>query len=284
MIVEKAVTFGPDRSMVGILTEAQAPRPELPLLVFLNAGLLHRVGPYRMHVDLGRRLAGAGYRSFRFDLRGRGDSAPIGSDAAGEDSAIADIRSALDYLAAQGKGQRFVLLGLCTGADHSHRGAVADERVVGTVMLDGYGYPTARFYLRRYVPVLLSPGRLFRAVCERMSAPFKRRGQPVDIEAGVEQYLWELPDKSVYRQELETLIDRGVHMLYVYSAGVALDYYNYTNQFFDALKGMDFRQQVTVQRFQRADHEYTLLEDRRQLFDTVSAWLDTCFGGRDTST
>ncbi|HHO68021.1 MAG TPA: alpha/beta hydrolase, partial [Gammaproteobacteria bacterium] len=71
---ERVVTFGPERNLVGVLTQPDQVRPDLPVLVFLNAGLLHRVGPYRMHVDLARQLAARGYASLRFDLSGRGDS------------------------------------------------------------------------------------------------------------------------------------------------------------------------------------------------------------------
>ena len=69
---ERALTFGDERHLVGILTEpapsgrggeeglAEAGGEDLrPGVVFLNSGILHRVGASRIYVKLARRLAAA---------------------------------------------------------------------------------------------------------------------------------------------------------------------------------------------------------------------------------
>ena len=43
----------------GLVRHAKSRDQELPVFVFLNAGSLHRVGPYRLHVRLARALGAA---------------------------------------------------------------------------------------------------------------------------------------------------------------------------------------------------------------------------------
>lgn len=59
---EKAVRFGTTASLVGVLTEAAGGADaDRPAFLFLNSGILHRVGSCRMHVRLARALSAAGY-------------------------------------------------------------------------------------------------------------------------------------------------------------------------------------------------------------------------------
>jgi len=279
-VKERVVTFGPERNLVGVLTQPDQAGRNLPALVFLNAGLLHRVGPYRMHVDLARRLAARGYPSLRFDLAGRGDSARASTGTDDPDAPLADIRHALDMLEEGGHGTHFVLFGLCTGADHAHRGAVLDPRVTGTIMLDGYGYRTWKFFVRRYAPALLSPARLLRSISSRLGNILSHAREPAGDGPRPDQdeeFLWRLPAKADFAGDLRALVQRETRMLYIYTAGVSSDYYNYQDQFRDAFPDIDFRGCLQVQMFPDADHEFTLLEDRARMFDTITGWLDRNF-------
>ena len=69
---ERVYRFGPQRSLVGIYTEPSPEEmiPDAPLAVILNAGIVHHIGPFRLHVDLARRLAESGFRTLRLDLSG----------------------------------------------------------------------------------------------------------------------------------------------------------------------------------------------------------------------
>ena len=75
--------FGPDEQLVGILTHPEA--ASSTAVTILNAGVLHRIGPHRLHVLLARRLAELGFHALRLDLGGIGDSV-ASSDAAREPS------------------------------------------------------------------------------------------------------------------------------------------------------------------------------------------------------
>ncbi|MEM9411005.1 MAG: alpha/beta hydrolase, partial [Planctomycetota bacterium] len=56
---ESVCQFGPKNNLMGILTTPDESRQVegAPIAIVLNAGIIHRVGPFRMHVDLARQLA-----------------------------------------------------------------------------------------------------------------------------------------------------------------------------------------------------------------------------------
>ena len=49
MIDETPLLFGPARSQVGVLNAPSVNAPEMAV-IFINAGLIHHVGPNRLHV------------------------------------------------------------------------------------------------------------------------------------------------------------------------------------------------------------------------------------------
>ncbi len=75
---ETICNFGPKNSLFGILTtpDENVRVAGAPIALILNAGIVHRIGPFRLHVDIARRLASKGYSTLRLDLSGLGDSAP----------------------------------------------------------------------------------------------------------------------------------------------------------------------------------------------------------------
>jgi pimeloyl-ACP methyl ester carboxylesterase len=132
---ETPVRFGRDGMLVGVLCRpAGVPESDMALLIGNSSGNPH-YGYARFAVALGRRLAGAGVASLRFDFAGLGDSVAAG-DAPGhcfETDRSADIAAAIDALGAHGY-RRFAIAGLCSGAYHALHGALADARI-GTLLL-----------------------------------------------------------------------------------------------------------------------------------------------------
>ena len=128
--------FGSEAQLVGIVTRPNAPLPTS--VVILNAGVLHRVGPHRLHVLLARRLAERGFQALRLDLGGIGDSVASSDATTFRESAVADTRLAMTGLATRSH----VIFGVCAGADNALATALADDRVAGIVLVDPYVYPT----------------------------------------------------------------------------------------------------------------------------------------------
>ncbi|MCE2660483.1 MAG: alpha/beta fold hydrolase [Rubrivivax sp.] len=107
----------------------------------LNAGVIHRVGAHRLHVKLARSLAAMGYGSVRFDFSGLGDSTlpPDAQDFRSQ--AQRDVHTVLEALVQQTQVERFALLGICSGAAYAQAAALADPRVKGVFLVDGFIYP-----------------------------------------------------------------------------------------------------------------------------------------------
>jgi pimeloyl-ACP methyl ester carboxylesterase len=257
--------------------------------VLLNAGVVYRVGPHRITVNLARRFARAGYHTFRFDLAGLGDSRPRPGGLKGtswEAAAIEDIRAALDHMQKASGVNRFILGGICSGADNSLRVALVDPRVCAVMLLDPYAYRTPGFYLRHYLARL---GRL------RSWTGAARRGSTVALAAtrgklaslrdgknGQEQvtvprgpqYARYHPPRQLFAAQLRQLLDRGTAIYIAYSGGLTA-VYNGASQFQEAFGPYGIRKDELRCTFEpAANHTYTELEAQRRLGDALVDWAD----------
>lgn len=73
---ERAIRFGPNDAMFGILAEPLNSDRRAKAIVLPNMGANHHVGPNRMYVRMARRWAALGHHVLRFDLGGVGESEP----------------------------------------------------------------------------------------------------------------------------------------------------------------------------------------------------------------
>jgi pimeloyl-ACP methyl ester carboxylesterase len=139
---EIPLLFGHEHGLFGILAEpeqldAADNRAETAILM-LNVGTNHRVGPNRLYVKMARAWAARGYRSLRFDLAGIGDSrsaAGYANTRLYSKGSTVDVGAAIERLSGLGV-QRFILVGLCSGAYVAFQTALADPRVTGLVLIN----------------------------------------------------------------------------------------------------------------------------------------------------
>ena len=117
---EELCHFGDTQQLFGVWTELAAGRDRTkPTVVFLNAGSAHHIGPHRCYVGLARKFAVLGFGCLRFDLEGLGDSYTAQHRQENHpypNWAGADTQSALQFLRAEYGCDRFVLMGMCSGA------------------------------------------------------------------------------------------------------------------------------------------------------------------------
>ena len=130
---ERALSITTERPMFGVMTEPTTPDYTKPLLLFINGGSGHHVGPNRLYVDICRRLASDGFSSVRLDLSNLGDSAQdITPDSHNPYALTAaeDVMSALAFLRETTNYHNVVLSGLCSGAHNSFQ-AVLHRQSLG---------------------------------------------------------------------------------------------------------------------------------------------------------
>jgi pimeloyl-ACP methyl ester carboxylesterase len=293
---ERIHQFGEKGGLFGILSlpEGGVLTADRPIVVMLNAGLVHRVGPFRMHVPLARRLASLGFGVFRMDQSGLGDSSAQSTGESFEAQSVKDATAAFDFLSEKYNAQTFLIFGLCTGAMNAHRVALRDPRVAAACLLDGYAYKTRGAEVRRIAPKVLDPkvwGRLMERganiVASKMagipllersaSAP---RAAPSNLPwtGGANVFEQDWPPLSEVRRELEQIIARGTELLFVYSGGWS----NYVHgaQFDEMFPNLPRRTQINVHYLPEADHTYLVNAHREALYDVIVSWLTTSRFGK----
>lgn len=259
----------PDDGGAGILTPAHGTSNRAAVVLF-NAGLIHRCGPQRFHVDLARRLAARGFHVLRFDLPGIGDglSVPALSPA---DAAV----RALDAVQAATGVSHFIVGGICSAADLGWRVAVADERVRGVLMVDGMVVGGRWQWIGQLQMALHSPPRHWPAKLLR----WVRRGEGAGGGAptGRADDVRDWPTPGAFRDQAVRLLDRGVRVFALYTGGVA-DYLLHPRQV-DATFGAARRHpHLRVSCRWDMDHIFFALRHRREAVQMIEAWAADAFG------
>jgi hypothetical protein len=281
---ERIVRFGPDQSLMGILTTPREPRAGLPHIVFINAGIVHRVGPNRLYVDMARALAALGFPVLRFDLSGLGDSQMVPTAASLADSAVADVRAAFDFLSSTRQATSFIVSGLCLGANYSFLAAFSDERVAGVLALDPTVTRTRRGRLvhlgRRVIHLAtIREVMLLRHPMWRRSLARLREVAPeFALDWGAARQGAEVPPppQGTAEAALKQLIERGVQLMLVFTGGVN-HVYNYRDQLFDLLPGLDFRGQLRLEYMPDTDHAVSDRASRAGLLAAIGEWTTATF-------
>jgi hypothetical protein len=268
---EQVVRFGQDNGLVGILTTPEVVRSRFAVLLS-NTGTHHRVGPFRLNVELARAFAADGIVTLRYDRSGLGDSAR--RDSAGTDHlhAVQDTLAAMSLLTATCGIDRFVVMGLCSGVDAAHDVAREDTRVVGAVFIDGYVYPTVGYRWRRTLPRLFDAHRALRFARRRLHR--RRHGaffvEPVVDAARV--FTREIPTAERFRADVRDMIARGVRLHMVYTGAVAAQL-NAPSQLYEMI-GTDITpRDATVSWMPDADHLFSSPTARYTLMNALRGWL-----------
>jgi len=272
LVSETVLPIGDDNHLVAVLSRS-ARIVARPAVIILNAGVLHRVGPHRLHVALGRRLAARGLPALRIDLAGIGDSPGRGDGGSFRASAVADTRAAMTAITAATGCDRFILFGLCSGADNGLATAAVDPRVVGLVMLDAPTYATRRAAARKLFDRVRTGqvAPLVRAVGRRLA----RQVAPAAADAAPELTQGrEFPPLAEHAALLTELVARGVAILAVYS-GVNGARYNHAEQLFEWVPAL--RGQIEIAYFPEANHVFTLRAAQAELLDHVASWVERRF-------
>ena len=179
VLTEEPLQFGEGGRLFGILTLPSMPprnAQELPVFVFLSAGLLHRVGPHGCMSALpGNSPKWASVRCgsiwpARVIVHAR-------PGLTYQQSVAADFGEILGVLESRLGRLPLVLAGLCSGAHNAIRLTLEEPRVVGMVLLDPICFPDRGFRARVVVARYTNPARYIAWLKRRFKALTLPRGK-----------------------------------------------------------------------------------------------------------
>jgi len=290
---ENTLCFGPERNLIGILSEPAQPSVQARVgCLLINVGINHRIGPRRINVKAARELAQAGIPSLRIDLSGVGDSRASAQPHGFRQQSLLDMQAGLDQLQASTGLTRFIVLGICSGAANGLTLAVNDPRVVGLLMVDGHIFLTRQVRMVRKLRILAafpfnpSVRRGFGAWSDWMGwlrAPgdrqarerlrtrlFGRVGPTTTEETGLLTEASAERTGEEFTRDMKQLVTRGVDVYLVYTASLLSA--DGGGALLRGLGPQDFLSRVRYDHFADLDHTATLLSAQRRLLDAAGAW------------
>ncbi|MGH7830114.1 MAG: alpha/beta fold hydrolase [Candidatus Binatia bacterium] len=274
---EQAFLLGKTKSLVGIVTEPSAVDRSSgrPAVLLLNAGLIHRVGPNRIYVKIARQLAATGFLVLRFDLSGIGDSRSRSDGQPFHEAIMTDVQEAMDFLTLHRGVDRFILMGICSGANNSLRAAHADPRIVGAVLIESYFFSSFGYYLYVYKKRLFKPRSWWRLLTMKSDLwnivgknnPFgSARSQPGQNALNRNR----LSDTKIIG-EIRDLLQRGIHLSLIYCAD-SPSYYNHYLRIKPELGSLSLSGKLEVTVFDQSDHIFTLVSNQEALVEAILDW------------
>jgi alpha-beta hydrolase superfamily lysophospholipase len=241
VLTERPVFFGNEIKLFGIVTEPRQDEIRRRAVILLNAGADYHIGANGMHVAFARDWAEHGYVALRMDLAGIGDSDTRAGMAENEvfpPAALDDIRAAVEFLRGRYGVGDITLFGLCSGAYHALRSAVAGLPINGILMVNPQNYywnEQTTLSDLQLAEVVHNPGLYRRRLFSRMA--WKRLfGGEVDIWRIAKIYFYrpllelESTLRNVGRRmhvrvpndlgwDLEQICKRGVKVAFVFAKG-----------------------------------------------------------------
>lgn len=271
---ETAVKFGDRSPLLGVwcAPAAQMDNGRRTAVVMINAGIIHRVGPNRLYVNLARSLAAVGVSSLRFDMSGIGDSPAATGGHAPLDCALRDIDEAIGWVGATHGIDNVILLGLCSGADLATIRAASGSRVKGIILIDPNIPKTRKSrvidYRQRLVRLVSKPPtEMVSSLTTLMRRSLPSEGAETAVVRHSEEEMQQFLD-GYYRACARACIPT----LAVFTGGQP-HRYNYREQFLDAFPGIDFGQALVLEYLPDSDHTFTLEAHRTALRELVNRWV-----------
>jgi hypothetical protein len=267
-VKEEPFRYGENNRGLGILTLPEVTEGA-PVVVALNAGLLHRTEPYRLNVLICRKLALAGYICLRVDLSGKGDT-PAREGLSNRESVALDwsfIRQALE----KRFGKRSILiLGLCSGADNGIKICSQDSTIKGLLLLDAVSPRDADAIKRGLINKLTNVSKLVnipRAILNR----FLNKFGPEHIRKPEPLMLRDLPTEAELQQCFTNIVDRQGRVLAIFT-GHAIEQYNQKGQFSRALNVAGLRPLCEEEFWPSMKHLYPVQVHRDIVIQRIYQW------------
>jgi pimeloyl-ACP methyl ester carboxylesterase len=287
-IVETALELelGPGRSFGVLSTPAHGDLAPV-CAVLLNAGALRRIGPNRTWVEVARRWAARGVPTVRVDFDGIGDSdgpdrGPATNSWLYGPHMLEQTRALLRELTTFDLPDRFVLVGLCSGAYWALHTALADPRVAGSFMINLYSFFWSEELVaerdRRETVAALRGGVIKRVARGRVSPDQVRRALR-GIRTGVRSGHHGSTEAAQEREvglALDRLRDQDTEVLLLLSRGEGL-YDQFERE--RRIARLDQWPNLRVERIPSSDHMSRAIWLQRYVHERLDLGLDRVLEG-----
>ena len=196
------------------------------------------------------------------------------------------MQQAFAFLAASRGATRFLVVGLCSGANYGIQTAFMEPRVDAVLAIDPSVARTRRSTIVHFARRLKHMATMrefiaFRHPIFRRTLGDRRSMAAAQAAAGQSERRVEIAAATTaslanVTTELNRTMDRGMRLMLVFTGGVN-HMYNYQKQLFDLLPDVDFRDLLTLRYMPETDHTVSDLDSRRELMADVTAWLMMVF-------
>ena len=272
---EEALLLGPQQTNVGVFTPADdhAGRRSNMAVICITAGILHHVGPHRMHVLFARELAKRGICTLRFDLSGIGDSAVRNDDLLAHEVPAREINEAMHALEKRGF-TRFILFGICSGAVDALKAAAGNPKISGLILLNSPSDEgnlkrepklAAQFYLKKSLRNLgawknFFTGRVrYRALFHTFLSVIKHK-----LNSEVKK---SVPYVDLLRESLRPYLQQGTSVISVMSDRNA-QFYEMHKDAYDEMQSARYKILV----YKNSDHLFTSLAVQQDVIEQLCRW------------
>lgn len=296
-LIEEAVFIDKQLRMFAIMSRPTANTPATDaqqVIVMLNSGAVHRIGPNRVYVTLARNWAARGHVVLRVDISGIGDSpARPGEPENSVYSARAqeDVMAILRFVAQHYGAANCHAVGICSGAYHSFKAAVQGAPIKSAIMInpltffwkagmslqypayrvaaDVERYKTSMFRMQSWFKLLRGHVNLV-----ELSQVLLRQGTTV-----VTRMLRELAHAMHFYfaddlgRELEIVAGRSVDMMFVFSAqdpGLQV----LLQQGGATVGRLRRKSKLDIELIELANHTFTSLQAREKLVSLLTSKLE----------
>ena len=273
---ENAIRIGRPTPLTTIVTEPKSFEKNKPAVLILNSGVMHHIGTCRVSVKIARLLAESGFLAARFDFSGIGDSETRRGTQSFQESSVVEIKEVMDYLQRKKGINKFIVYGLCSGADASYEIALRDERIIGMAQIDSYCYRNWKWYLMHFGPRILDLGvwvRLLKRMTDNTAKTDSFSVASVDEEfVEMPSYIRVFPPREEIAKGLNSLAQKNVHMYNIFTGG-ALEVYNHQSQYEDGFSDVDFKELLTVDYYCDLEHIITDPNYQKLIPQKICQWV-----------
>lgn len=268
---ERVITVG--ESLVGVLCEPETLDKTKPVVLILNSGIMHHIGTCRLSVKISRALAESGIASVRFDYSGVGDSEPRRGGVSFLESAPLETAEVMDFIQKRRGVDKFLLYGLCSGADAAYETVLVDKRVIGICQIDGYCYRTLGWYINHYLPRAFKLEVWLRYFKRKLLAASHKSIDDIDPEY-IERasYIREFPTKLEVANGLQQLVNNKIAIYCLFTGGQS-KLINDASQFKKSFPKINFGKYLTVDYIPEAEHIVTEPDCQKDVVKRIVNWV-----------